>query len=218
MNRRSLVVVCLVVSASCGGGGSPTTPTPTETRIIFVEGSLAFGDVPVGGSAQRDIRIFNQGSSPLTITGLTGPSGFTASWTSGTVPGGNGRQDVTVRFNPTESRAYNGTLTVNGNQTSGTNTLSITARGLRDLYTRSGTGNTVFDMPTDVTRVRITGELTGGCQNFIMWIGGRLIVNEILGNCSVASGRNYSGDHLVTGGVTEIRNSNGVLWTITELR
>lgn len=217
MHRRWLVVVSLLVSAACGGGGSPTTPTPTETRVIFLEGSLAFGDVPIGGTAQRDLRIFNQGSAPLTVTGLTGPSGFTASWTSGTIPGGNGRQDVVVRFTPTEGKSYNGTLTVNGNQTSGTNTLAITARGLRDLFTRSGTGNTVFDMPTDVARVRIIATYTQNSSNFIVRIGGRLIVNELVG--TFWSQTRYDGTHLTNGGgVVEITNSSGVAWSFEEQR
>jgi hypothetical protein len=95
----------------------------------------------------------------------------------------------------------------------------MVGRGVRDPFMRSGTGNTVFDMPTDVSRVEITGTYNGNCQNFVVRVGGRLIVNEILGSCSVATaGRRYSGQHLVTGGVTEITNSSGVSWTITEIR
>lgn len=85
------------------------------------------------------------------------------------------------------------------------------------LFTRTGTGNTVFDMPTYVARVRITATYTGSGSNFIVKIGGNLIVNELLGTSF--GPLTYAGTHLTGGGgVTEITNSTGVAWTFTEVR
>jgi hypothetical protein len=74
----------------------------------------------------------------------------------------------------------------------------------------------VFDMPTTVARVRIVGTYTARGSNFIVKIGGRLVVNEIIGTAwpSTVS----DGIYLTTGGVVEITNSAGVVWAFTEVR
>jgi hypothetical protein len=63
--------------------------------------------------------------------------------------------------------------------------------------------------------VQIYGEwTTAGTSNFIVRIGGRLVVNEILRET-----RFYTGIHLTNGGgVVEITNSNFIRWTFTEVR
>lgn len=87
------------------------------------------------------------------------------------------------------------------------------------IFVRSGRGANVFDMPTYVRRIRIEATYGGRCENFVVRIAGRLVVNEILGNCSVAgNGRDYDGTFATTGGVTEITFSNGIDWLFTELR
>lgn len=224
VKRYLLALFLSVTFAACGGdGGSPTSPSPApnqQTRIIHIDGDLDFGDVRVGESVQKTLRVFNQGNSPMTVTGITGPTGnaFTASFTQGTIQPNNGFQDVTIRFTPTEHRSYSGTATIQANHTAGSDTKQVTARGVRDPFTRSGSGPTVFDMPTGITRVRITGNKPGSCENFIIWIGGRLVVNEIIGTCSIGIGPNYDGTHLVSGTVVEVRSSIGVNWTITEIQ
>lgn len=123
--------------AACGGSdsapASPTSPsasTPATTRIIALSGNLAFGDVPVGSERDASLTISNRGNATLTITGMSIPGGMadqlSASWTSGQIPAG-GSQAVTIRFSPTSAGSYNGSLSVNGDQTSGVNTLAISA-------------------------------------------------------------------------------------------
>lgn len=215
--KRLAVLALTALLFSCSD--SPTTPTdppPTTTRIIRLEATLEFGEIPIGTTADRTLRIYNSGNAPLAVTGLTGPSGYTASWTSGTIaPGAS--EGVTVRFSPTAAQAYNGTLTVTANHTSGGNTTPISGRGLRELFTRSGTGDNVFDMPADVARVRIVGTYPGFSSNFIVRIGGRLIVNELLG--TGWSTTRYDGTLLTGGGGTvAITNSSGVAWSFEEVR
>ena len=84
------------------------------------------------------------------------------------------------------------------------------------LFSRSGTGNNVFDMPTHVRRVRITGTYARSSENFIVWIGNDLVVNELLG--TFWGQTRYEGVHATTGGLVEITNSSGVNWTFTEER
>lgn len=83
-------------------------------------------------------------------------------------------------------------------------------------FSRSGVGNTVFDLPAGITRLRIQGTwLRRDTSNFIVLIGGRLVVNEIL-RTSIT----YDGTHLVPAGngVVQIESSGAISWTFTEVR
>jgi hypothetical protein len=123
-------MVLAALGAACGDDGpsTPTSSTPATTRIIGVSGNLAFGEVPVGSSRDATITLSNTGNAALNVTGLSVSGGLsqflTSSWTSGQIAAG-GSQVITIRFAPTEAGTYSGTLTVNGDQTSGTNTLPI---------------------------------------------------------------------------------------------
>jgi hypothetical protein len=220
MRRVVFILLTAFSLARCGGSGGGSTPTsptpPAQTRIIRLEAILQFGDVAVGSSATRDLRIYNEGNTVMTVTGLTGPSGYTASWTSGAIAPGTSQVSV-IRFSPTAAQSYDGTLTVQADHTSGANTTAISGRGQRELFHRSGTGDSVFDMPADVARVRIIGVYTGFSSNFIVRIGGRLTVNELLG--TGWSQTRYDGTLLTGGGgVVSITNSSGVSWSFEEVR
>lgn len=100
------------------------------TRVIELSGNLAFGSVTVGQTSNAILTVRNSGNSPLTVSGMTAPAGgvYTASWTKGVIqPGAS--QLVTVFFTPAAAQSYNGNLTVNGDQTSGTNTIAISGSG-----------------------------------------------------------------------------------------
>ncbi len=83
------------------------------------------------------------------------------------------------------------------------------------IWTNSGKGNTVFDMPARVTRVRIQGEWDRtNTSNFVVYVAGRLVVNEILRDSIT-----YNGVHAIAGGgQTETRSSNQITWVFTEVR
>jgi hypothetical protein len=88
------------------------------------------------------------------------------------------------------------------------------------IFTASGVGDTVFDMPVSVARIRIQAAPTTTCQNFVVRIAGRAsLVNVILGTCSVADAKSLDSTYLTGGGGTvSITISTGVQWTITEIR
>lgn len=98
------------------------------SRVVRLEGNMSFGNVVVGNYSERALTIHNDGTGPLTISSISYPDGFSGAW-SGAIPAG-GSQTVTVRFAPSEARAYSGTITVNANHTSGTNTLAVSGTGL----------------------------------------------------------------------------------------
>ncbi len=141
-----VVLFLFVGLVACGGSSSgPTSPSSTQagTRIIGLNGNLGFGDMLVGNSKTSPLTITNMGTSMLTVTGLTGPSGYTATWTSGTIPPG-GSQVTTIGFAPTAPGVYNGTLTVVGDQTSGNNSAPIAGTAYANMnggWTGSSTGS-----------------------------------------------------------------------------
>lgn len=216
-----LLVLCVTVAA-CGGDKSPTAPTPppTPTRIIALEGNLAFGNIDIGSSFTATLRIRNNGTETLNVTGMNSPgagSVFFADWNQGNIAPGSS-QAVTIRFSPTAAQSYGGTLTVNGNQTSGTNTIPISGTGAcpaRAAFRRTGFGNTVFDMPLCVNRLLIRGRWNGqGTSNFIVHVDGRSVVNEILRQTIT-----YEGVHQVNGGKTvEIVSSGAIDWSFEEIQ
>jgi hypothetical protein len=84
------------------------------------------------------------------------------------------------------------------------------------VWTVSGQGDMVFDMPTYVSRVRIIGTYTGYSSNFIVHVGGQYLVNELLGTAWGTT--RYDGTLLTIGGLVEIVHSSGVSWSFTEVR
>ena len=127
---------------TCSGSG-----TAAMSRIISLSGNLTFGSVQVGSTAQGTLRISNNGNSTLTISSISYPSGFSGAW-SGTVSAG-GYHDVTVTFAPTSASSYGGTITVNSDKTSGTNTGSCSG---------AGTGLPTAAIPVGPTGTQALGE------------------------------------------------------------
>jgi hypothetical protein len=75
------------------------------------------------------LTITNSGNAALTITGMSGPSVFTTNWPSGTIPPG-ASQAATIGFSPTTAGTVSGTITVNADHTSGTNTIPVSATAI----------------------------------------------------------------------------------------
>src|SRR5262245_7071392 len=140
MSRRlfgAFLVATVLAAAACGKDSpTPSTPTPTpapaSTRIIRLGGNLNFGNVTIGEVRSDGIlQISNDGNSTLTVTGLTGPCNtqYSVSWTNGSIAAGQA-QNVGVRFAPTVAQNCSGIITVNGDQTSGTNTIAVIGAGV----------------------------------------------------------------------------------------
>ena len=98
------------------------------TRVLELEGDLAFGDVDVDATAQRAFSVYNGGNAELTVSSIAGPDGFSSPWT-GTVASGCS-QLVTVTFSPDSATNYSGVLTVNADHTDGSNLLPVSGRGI----------------------------------------------------------------------------------------
>lgn len=84
------------------------------------------------------------------------------------------------------------------------------------FFRRTGSGDTVFDLPTSVSRVRIVADYPGNSSNFVVYIAGRLIVNELIGRGW--SSTHFEGTYLTTGGTVEIRLSSGVSWEFQQVQ
>lgn len=214
---RRLWLVALVVCLAACGSDSPTQPSGPATRVINVSGNLDFQATEIGTEKSRTFTVRNTGNSALAVTGLTsnnttnfsaGPLQFTVS--------PNAEQIVTVVFRPTALIDYTGTISVTSDATSGGNTIAYAGNGFTNnpIWTRSGQGNQVFDMPTYIRRVRIQGVWNQTqTSNFIVRISGSVEVNEILRDAIT-----YDGTHNVIGGPVEITSSNQISWTFTEIR
>jgi hypothetical protein len=129
---RGCLAALLLSAVACGSRDAPTTPsTPgTSTRVIGLSGNLVFGNVRVGSRATGALTITNSGNSPLTVSRMTDSSVFTANWTKGTIPAG-GSQQVTIQFAPAAEQTYAVTLTVDGDQTDGANTIAMSGTGFQ---------------------------------------------------------------------------------------
>ena len=96
---------------------------------MSLTGSLTFGAVEVGRTSDLTLTIGNSGTGTLLVTGIASPDGYAPSWTTGSIPPG-GAQQVVVRFAPTSARSYDGTLIVDADHTSGTNTAPLSGAGV----------------------------------------------------------------------------------------
>lgn len=219
MNKHVFVVVVSVVLASCSGGASnPTAPTAPIAVVAPVP-----APVPTPAPAPTPSTYTVAGVVRDATTGA-GVSGVAVRIAEGT----GARQTTTTDGNGYYSiPGVAGSIIVSGTRagydpfdrstvvSGGDARFDIAMNRTAPPWSRSGVGNTVFDMPSTVRRVRIIGTYTARGSNFVVWVGGRLIVNEIIGT-AYTGGTRYEGLHSVTGGQVDITNSRDVVWSITQ--
>ncbi len=99
----------------------------SEASIIRLEGDLDFGEVEIGLIASRTLTIYNDGSIPLSVTGIHYPEGFSGPF-SGTIAPAE-PQIVTVVFSPSSLQTYDGFLEVISDATGGTTTKNLSGVG-----------------------------------------------------------------------------------------
>lgn len=79
-------------------------------------------------------------------------------------------------------------------------------------FSKSGVGDSVFVLPPRSSRYTVTGRYTlGGTTNFAVRVGGRLVVNEIIGAAGFTAAFQAASQEQV-----EVFNAAGVAWTFTE--
>lgn len=205
--KRVVTALSLALLVSACGSDSATAPTPapTPTPPVATTYNLTgtVSSTTGGGIAGATVRILdgaNAGKS--TTANAAGIYSFAG---------------LAVAGQSVNASATNYSAVSKGVSTTSNQVLDFQLAPI-PLFSRSGVGDSVFDMPTTVSRVRITASPSTSCQNFVVKVAGRLIVNVILGTCSVADTRTHDGTYLVSGGVTEVQISSGVSWTFTEVR
>jgi hypothetical protein len=202
---RLCAIVWIALLIACGSNTTPTTPTAPTAPTVVAKVVLT-GIVSAAGGAPLPT---------ATVTVLDGANAARSATTDS-----NGRYTFTdlVAGDANLSAAapgYNGAAA--GVLINGTNTLSFTLQTTQP-WTQSGVGDSAFMMPTYISRVHIVATFTGSCSNIIVAIGGKELVNEIIGMCFVGIGTHYDGTFSTTGGAVSITNSTGVSWSLTEAR
>lgn len=198
-----VVIGFCVAGIGCGKDGSPTGPTPVPTVQPTRTRVTVFGVISkTSGGPAASVSVRATGPGP-TVTTTTDGNGYYS------LPGVT-IGSVTLALGGTGYVARSESVAVSADTQHDMRIEAI------PLYSRSGTGNDVFDMPRRQMRVRITGDYAGGSSNFIVHIGPDHVVNEIIGTSWPST--HYSGVHLVQGGLVEIVHSDGVRWSIQEMR
>lgn len=124
----------ITIAAGCSNS-TATGPTPPETRIIRLGGNLTFGNISLRDTFPKEavMTVSNDGNDSLQVTGISGPCPGRISVAGATsfavTP--DGMVPVTFHFTAVSPIDCTGTVTVFGNQTSGTNTIPILARGVQ---------------------------------------------------------------------------------------
>lgn len=201
----------VIVSVACGGQpGGPTPPTPLPTPapplLYSITGAVVLGmsTTPISAAVvlivdgpNAGLNATTDGSGRYTINGLTF-AGFSVSVSAPTYLSTSRGVPLTAGVTSTTANFA---------------LLPITP------WQQTGTGPNVFTMPGYFQRVRIAGTYPASCQNFIVHLNGRSLVNEIVGTCGVGIGPRYDGVHVNPGGgLVEVLLSSGVTWTFSEER
>lgn len=104
-------------------------PPALQDRVIALSGSLTFGSIFVGSSAQRNLTIFNDGDEALTVVGIThGDVQFSGTF-SGIIPAGQ-YTNVTISFHPTTAGPVTATFSVQSDASSGGSSAAETGSGV----------------------------------------------------------------------------------------
>jgi hypothetical protein len=228
-------ILFAIFLVGCGGGGNPGTcsGSPMYCAEAAGSGGAATPGTTGGGSAPTD--LFTKSGSGDTVFDI--PARVTRIRIQGTFTGTSstffvdiaGKNVVAAAIGTSQNPvAFDGTYILAGGgkveitRSSGvswtfTEVAADSTPAPAGIFTKSGSVDTVFDIPARVTRIRIQGTFSGASSTFIVDIAGKNLVAAAIGTSQnpVAFDGNYV---LAGGGTVEITRSSGVSWTFTELQ
>lgn len=202
MKRAVIAALCLLVSA-CGGSDStvtsPATTTPAPPTTATLTGTVSDSSGPLAAAVVTALDGVNLGRSATTNS-----------------VGIYQLPNMTIGNDNFIAHAAGHIDGISGAFVSGAAGLNFTLP-VAPLFSASGVGNTVFSMPNYVAKIHIIGTFTGFCcSNFVVNIGGRLVVNDVIGPLETRTVSD--GIYQTTGGTVAITISDGVTWSFTEVR
>ncbi len=103
---------------------------PLDEAMIRLSGSLDFGAVEIGSSAEGTLRILNLGTSPLQVTAISYPDGFSGPLLHADLLPGGGVTNLVVTFSPLAVQDYAGSILVASDATSGDNARLVSGSGV----------------------------------------------------------------------------------------
>ncbi|TAG06387.1 MAG: choice-of-anchor D domain-containing protein, partial [Cytophagia bacterium] len=174
--------VRVVDAIGCIGTANYTVVVnPVPTRVISISPvTLNFPDVIIGQSITSTFTITNNGNTPLTISGIQYPIGFSGNFTG--VIAAAGSQIVTVTFAPNVVGSFGGTVIVNSNALSGTSTLTINGNGISNPTSIDNFGKpivTVYPNPSaDDFNVRFDNNWKGDYIVKVLDMSGKVVFED----------------------------------------
>ncbi len=128
------------VSSDATGGSSTVyvvgrgVEKKVKTRIIDLESRrFDFGEVNVGGSLGKRLRIYNKGNSVLNVNNISIPNGFKILGNTSMQIQPGSYSTIAVKFMPKENRSYNGYVKVSSNATNGPSTVYVFGKGIKKV-------------------------------------------------------------------------------------
>lgn len=88
---------------------------------------------------------------------------------------------------------------------------------VRKIWSKSGVGDSIFDMPTYVSMVQITAAYTGYRGDFKVYINGIFLLWIVVGTHPGGWGEIWEGSYPTNGGVVQITEAAGVSWSFTQV-
>ncbi|MEI6516048.1 MAG: choice-of-anchor D domain-containing protein, partial [bacterium] len=125
-----------VSSDATSGTGSMAVYGRGVARVMRLAGDLDFGNVMIGSSVTRVLKLANDGNTAMSVVSIVTPAGFSGAW-SGNIAAG-GAQDVLITFSPTTLGQVAGTLAIDSDATSGMTSRDVTGSGVGSLINLSG--------------------------------------------------------------------------------
>jgi Leucine-rich repeat (LRR) protein len=112
-------------SKAIGGNGIE------DDGMLILEGDLSFENVFVNASSTKTLKLTNSYQSPLIVSSIGLPEGFTINWENGSIEPDT-TKEVFVTFTPTEIKEYAGQIVVNNDLDQTNNTMTLSGNGIDD--------------------------------------------------------------------------------------
>lgn len=122
--------------------------------------------------------ISNISDSPLEVTNITLPEGFTADWTAGEVPAQQDKK-VNINFNPSVAKTYGGKIKIVSNAEAGIDSIAVSGAGSLSnaLNEIDRIEMQIYPNPVQNTLRVITKDL---CNIEISDIAGKVVFNKMM--------------------------------------